>query len=260
MKKLFLIKEYIYYFLHARNAHGVHSPFIYDLVCHVLNDKREFYGWEQIQQLRKGMLADNSILEVEDYGAGSHVQKSNQRCIRDIASIAGRSPKYGRLLFRLVDYYRLKEIIELGTSLGLATCYMAMANKQACITTIEGSKSISDQAKLNFSKLDIQVNLITGNFDNELEPLLKKTAFELLFIDGNHRKEPTLQYFQVALPYARENSWIIFDDIHWSPEMKEAWNMIRQHEAVRCSIDLFQFGIILFRKDFKEKQHFILRY
>lgn len=259
MKKFFLIKEYILYRLKAKNAHGIHSPFIYEMVCEVLNDKRTFYPFEQIESLRKTLLSNQDIIQVEDFGAGSHIQKTNKRRIGDIARIAGRSPSHGRLLFRIVNHYRCKHIIELGTSLGLATAYMASANTNATIDTVEGSASIAERAKEHFKQLGLNIQVHVNQFENVLEPLLKKNPFDLLFIDGNHRKVPTLQYFLTALPYAHENSMIIFDDIHWSQDMKEAWEEIRQHKSVRCSIDLFQFGIVLFRTDFKEKQHFILR-
>lgn len=260
MKKFFLIQEYLRYRLRARNAHGVHSPFIYDMVCRVLFDNRHFYAFDQIEELRKNLLTDNRVISVEDFGAGSHIQKSNQRKIKEIAQIAGRSAKHGQLLFRFVNHYHFKNILELGTSLGLATSYLAMAQTETKVTTVEGCRAIAEEAKINFEKLGISVDVHIGKFDDLLESLLQKIPFDLLFIDGNHRKQPTLDYFHMALPYVKENTMIIFDDIHWSKEMKDAWDILRHHPSVRCSIDLFQFGIVLFRKDFKEKQHFILRH
>jgi predicted O-methyltransferase YrrM len=81
---------------------------------------------------------------------------------------------------------------------------------------------------------------------------------DLVFFDGNHQKVPTLDYFHHCLTKAHENSIFIFDDIHWSSEMDEAWQQIQGHEQVSLTIDLFQFGLVFFRKGIA-KQHFTLR-
>jgi predicted O-methyltransferase YrrM len=86
------------------------------------------------------------------------------------------------------------------------------------------------------------------------------SRIDLAFIDGNHRKEPTLRYFETILPKTHEGSCIVFDDIHWSSEMEEAWELIRKDERVKLSIDLFFIGIVFFRTEFREKQHFSIRY
>jgi predicted O-methyltransferase YrrM len=83
---------------------------------------------------------------------------------------------------------------------------------------------------------------------------------DLLFVDGNHRKEATLEYFNIFLEKATPQSIFIFDDIHWSKEMEEAWKLIQQHNSVTLTIDLFFLGMVFFSKDFKVKQHFPIRF
>jgi predicted O-methyltransferase YrrM len=103
--------------------------------------------------------------------------------------------------------------------------------------------------------------LLEGNFAKTL-PLLnsKITNIDLVFVDGNHRKNATLEYFDFFLSKRTNNSIFIFDDIHWSVEMEEAWKLIQQHDSVTMTIDLFFIGLVLFRKDFKVKQHFSIRF
>lgn len=259
-----LIKKYSSYYLTALNGkgHGIHSPFVYDFVRKVLNDKRNFYAYNQVEALRRKLLQNETIIEVEDFGAGSAISKTNQRSIASITRHAAKSKKWAQLLFRIVNYYQPKHILELGTSMGISTAYMALANPQAQVVTAEGSAAIAAQAKSNFQSLQLSsIQQVTGNFDDTLPGIL--TAFpklDLAFIDGNHRYEPTVRYFNQLLPNLHDSSVVIFDDIHWSADMEKAWEEVKENAAVRLSIDLFFVGLVFFSDQFKVKQHFTIRY
>jgi predicted O-methyltransferase YrrM len=259
-----LIKKYSSYYLTALNGkgHGIHSPFVYDFVRKVLNDKRNFYAYNQVEALRRKLLQNETIIEVEDFGAGSAISKTNQRSIASITRHAAKSKKWAQLLFRIVNYYQPKHILELGTSMGISTAYMALANPQAQVVTAEGSAAIAAQAKSNFQTLQLSsIQQVTGNFDDTLPGIL--TAFpklDLAFIDGNHRYEPTVRYFKQLLPNLHDSSVVIFDDIHWSADMEKAWEEVKENAAVRLSIDLFFVGLVFFSDQFKVKQHFTIRY
>lgn len=259
-----LSKKYLHYYLTASNGrgHGVHSPFVYDFIRHVLMDKRNFYAYDQIEALRTELKRDDTIMEVEDFGAGSGIDKTNRRSVASIAKHAAKPAKWAQLLFRIVQYYKPQQILELGTSLGISTAYMAMGNPAARLVTAEGSKAIAGRAMRNFKALKCpQIELVPGNFDETMPELLSKLpAIDLAFIDGNHRLEPTVRYFEQLLPNLGQYSMVIFDDIHWSAGMEEAWRTIQHHPAVKLSIDLFFIGIVLFREEFHEKQHFTIRY
>lgn len=262
LKHLFIAKQYVKYYLHAKNAHGIHSPFVFDFIENVIQDNRHYYAFDDIELLRNEIYHNNQFIEVEDFGAGSHLQKTRQRKISQIAKIAGRSEKFGKLLFRIVIHSKANQILELGTSLGLGTSYLASARQEAQIHTIEGSKTIAAEAKINFNRLQLQnITQHIGNFDEILLDVLEKSSkFDLIFIDGNHQEQATLRYFQQCLPFISENSIIIFDDIHWSQGMLRAWEKIKSHDSVRLSIDLFYMGVVFFEPAFKEKQHFVLKY
>ncbi|HEX8278129.1 MAG TPA: class I SAM-dependent methyltransferase [Segetibacter sp.] len=256
--------KYLKYFLTASNGkgHGIHSPFVFDFITNVLNDKRTFYAYEELEQLRGGLLSNQKLLTIEDFGAGSSVDKSNQRKVCDIARLALKPKKFGQLMFRMVDYYKANTIVELGTSLGITTGYLASGNLMGQVYTFEGAKQVVEVARQNFQKLSLNnIKVIEGNFDNTLQPLLNKISeVDFAFVDGNHRKEPTIQYFDQLLAKAREHSVFIFDDIHWSKGMEEAWRHIQQHAAVTLTIDLFFIGLVFFRKEQKVQQHFSVRF
>jgi predicted O-methyltransferase YrrM len=259
-----LLTKYLHYYRKAANAkgHGMHSPFVFQLITAVLNDKAEYPAYRQVEVLRRELKANPAILQVEDFGAGSVLSKSKERSIASIATNAAKPKKFGQLLYRLVQQYQPQVIVELGTSLGISSCYLAMGNKAATLYTMEGAAAIATVAQQNFIQLQLKnIQLIQGNFDDTLPELIKQLQkVDFVFIDGNHRKEPTLSYFEQLLPLTHNDTIIVFDDIHWSRGMEDAWSVIQQHPSVRCSIDLFFIGIILFRKEFKEKQHFAIRF
>jgi len=259
-----LAKKYLYYYVTASNGkgHGVHSPFVFDFIKNVLNNTKTHKCFHSIEKLRKELLHDKRIVEVEDFGAGSLAVPNKKKRVSDITKAFLKSKKLAQLLFRIVDYYKPKTIIELGTSLGVTTIYLAAANKTATVFTLEGSKNIATLAKNNFQKAGADnIKLIEGNFDDTLpSALLQAQKVDLGYVDGNHRKLPTLSYFHQFLKKSDDQSIFIFDDIHWSVEMEEAWKEVQQHSAVTLTIDLFFIGLVFFRKDFKYKQHFVIRF
>ena len=260
----YLALKYLRYYLASSNGrgHGTHSPFIFDFITKVLNDNSPYKEYKQAEGLRKRLLSDSRMFIVEDFGAGSGVLKEHERSIKSIARNAAKSKKYGQLLFRIVKYYQPATILELGTSLGITTTYLSLANPASKIVTMEGAKEIAAIAKLNFRQLAISnIELVEGNFDNTLPDVLKGTnTVDFAFIDGNHRQIPTENYFQMLLPHLHNDSILVFDDIHWSKGMEQAWETIKNSPDVRCTIDLFFIGIVVFRKEFREKQHFTIRF
>lgn len=256
--------KYLQYLLTASNAkgHGVHSPFVFDFITNVLNDDRQFYAYQTIEDVRKTLLSNAGFITIEDFGAGSTVSKSNKRKIGDIAGSALKPAKFGQLLFRMVNYYRANTIVELGTSLGISTAYLSSGNLLGMVHTCEGARQVAEIAKQTFNSLCLRnIRLTEGNFDVTLPILLLELeTVDLAFVDGNHRKEPTLHYFDQLLKKANEYSVFIFDDIHWSREMEEAWAHIKRHAAVTLTIDLFFVGIVFFRKEQKVQQHFTVRF
>ncbi len=261
-QRLSLLFRYVKYCLTAGTRHDIHSPFVFAFTENILRDKRSFYSFGKIEALRKALLEDTRTISVTDLGAGSLLQNRQEKRIRDIVRNAAKPPKYAQLLFRMVDYFQARYIVETGTSLGLTTAYLASANSQATIITLEGCPETAKVAQQSFEKLFLDnIKMVTGNFDETLEPvLLSLPRADLVFIDGNHRKEPTLRYFLQCLTKIHDNTVIIFDDIHWTKGMEAAWEEIKGHPSVTLTIDLFFLGLVFFKKEFKEKQHFVLRY
>tara|TARA_B100000927_G_scaffold187613_1_gene151091 strand:+ start:1639 stop:2427 length:789 start_codon:yes stop_codon:yes gene_type:complete len=239
------------------SKYNIHSPFVHSFIENVLDDRHLYYNFLPIEQLRKWLLAQDKQLFLNDFGAGSKYSSSKLTTISQLAKNVQSSKHKGQLLFKIVNYFQPKKILEFGTSLGLSSAYLASSNKSSKVYTIEGDKNIVTLAKNNFVKLRIKnIDIIEKNFDDAIE-ILSNKSFELVFFDGNHRKEPTLKYFEWAKKKITQNSIFIFDDIYWSKEMKDAWDIIRQDSKVSLSIDIFSIGIVFFI-DKNQKEHFQL--
>jgi predicted O-methyltransferase YrrM len=248
--------KYLHYYFAAGNGkgHGTHSPFVFEFITEVLNDKSNSVAYQRVESLREQLLQDRTMLNFDDFGAGSAVNKYLQRHTI-------KSKKWAQLLFRIVQHYQPKTILELGTSLGVSTAYLAFANPSSSVISCEGSPQIAAKAKKNFGDLGLSIDLQEGNFDDILPRLLNQiSTVDLAFIDGNHRSAPTIRYFEQILAKANNSSILIFDDIHWSDGMEKAWTFIQQHPSVKATIDLFFIGLVFFRDEFKERQNFIIRF
>jgi predicted O-methyltransferase YrrM len=259
-----LAKKYLKYYFTASNSkgHGVHSPFVFEFIKFVLNDKKKYDVYQPIEKQRQVLLNDKTIIDVEDFGAGSTVIKTKQRVVKDIASSSLKPKKYSQLLFRMIQFYNKKNVLELGTSFGITTSYIAAAKNNPAVISMEGSQSIANIAQQIFNALQLKnINIIKGNFEKTLSTFLENSnTIDFAFLDGNHRKIPTLQYFKQILQKSNDETIFVFDDIHWSSDMEEAWEEIKTHEAVTLTIDVFFIGIVFLKKDFKVKQHFSVRY
>lgn len=260
MKNIFLLTAYFKYLLKAKGAQGIHSPFVFELYNKVIKESEKYYEFSAIEQLRSRLLHSQVIIEVTDFGTGGKNKK--ERKVSDIIRKSAISPKKGRLLFRLANFMQPRNMVELGTSLGISTLYQHKAYPNAEFITLEGSAAISELAGNNFRILKAEfIKRVVGDFSETLPKVVARdlSFVDYAFFDGNHRKEATLEYFRLFLPLVSENTVFIFDDIRWSKEMQEAWNEIIKEPIATVTIDLFSFGLIFFNR-LQEKQHFILKY
>lgn len=260
MDQLFAATNLLRYRLNSGNAHDVHSPFVFELLNDVIADKTPYYCYEPIEFLRSKLLADKRIITVTDLGA-SKSPRHYQKKISGIANSSLQTKKYSQLLFRLVNHFGCKQILEIGTSLGISTLYLAMASDKSNVITLEGSPETALIAQENFRKLkQNRIECVVGNFDDTLPKIIHHLPkVDFVYFDGNHRKETTLNYFEQCLKIKSNESIFVFDDIYWSREMASAWKTICRHPDVKVSIDLFKLGIVFFKTELT-KQHFCLKF
>lgn len=254
------IISFLKFLKNSTNQHGVHSPFVYSLITKCFYDKKKYIEYSSLKQYRKSLAENKNFIEVNDFGAGSRVFKSNKRQISKIAKTAGISSKRAKLLFRVVNYFQPTTILEIGTSLGLATSALSLGSESAKITTLEGCSSTMAIAKYQCQLQNLNnIEFINTKFEDYLKNQQSITNNQqLIYFDGNHSKKATLAYFELLLPTISNETVWIFDDIHWSKDMEEAWETIKNHPKVKVTIDTFQWGFVFFRAE-QEKEHFVVR-
>lgn len=244
------------FYWRAVTKYQIHSPFVFDLAQAVLDDRRDYYAFRDVEELRERMLASEAALEVTDYGTGA-ANGVKKRSLRSIVRRAGSSARQGRRLFRLAQWLAPKTVLEMGSSVGISTLYMASAVRNARMLSLEGCPQTAAVAQNNLKAMDLrQAEIVTGPFERTLIPALQHLQqVDLVFIDGNHREEPTWQYFEQSLPFSHDHTVFVFDDTHWSAGMQAAWQRIQQHPRVTLSIDFYDFALVFLNPDFKVRQH-----
>lgn len=255
------ITSYIGHLATATDRHGVHSPFVYRFIAEVLRVDELGPEFGAIEALRDELIANDAKIHVCDLGAGSTKLKHPERQISAIARTALKSPKEARFLNRLVKFSSARTVLELGTSFGISTLYMASASADVKVYTIEGCPETARISRSNFQKLSSSnITSVVGDFSRELPKILDQVQqLDVVFIDGHHAEEPTLRYFEQCLEKAHQDTIFVFDDIHWSSGMEAAWERLKAHEKVTVSIDLFDLGLIFLRTG-QAREHFKLRY
>ncbi|TVZ51882.1 O-methyltransferase [Dokdonia sp. Hel_I_53] len=257
IRDLHTVIAYLKWLPKTFHLHGIHSPFIFNLEKKVLRGISKDSIKSELLSYQKSLLNNNKTITVRDYGYGSRVFNSEKRAVRRIVKVAGATQKRRLLLQRLVHHFRPSETLELGTSLGLATTALAIENK-SIVTSIEGCRETAAEAQKNIRTGPYQnVTIICDTFENGIKSLNHKT-FDLIYFDGNHSKKATLAYFQKLLPTVNKKTVWIFDDIHWSPGMTQAWEEIKGNKNVTATVDCFWFGMVFFRPE-QAKEDFYIR-
>lgn len=263
-KKMFMISAYLKYLLKAKSRHGVHSPFVYDFIEKVMHDDAEYPEYIIVEKEMKRLLHNRNTLEVVDFGATGKNKNYVIRFsrVQDIARLTSIPGKQGRLLFRMVKKFKPQNMLELGASVGVSTCYQALGNPAASFTTIEGCASVASVAQSTLDKTGCKhVKIEMAKFSSILPDVLSrlKEPLDWVFIDGDHTYSGTMDYFKQIMNHSCPGTVLILHDIHWSPDMEKAWEEIKAHPQVKVTLDLFYMGIVFFRSELS-RQHFVLRF
>lgn len=249
--------KYLFFAKHKK-GHGIHSPFMFDLVTKVFNNNIVGNDLQKVLKIHNRLKNSKEILEYNEIGAGSAYKNKKKQTLGQIISSSSINKKYGKLLFNIVRYLEPENILELGTSVGISTAYIAQASRNSNLKSIEGVKVKTKIAQDTAQKLNLNTEFITGNFNDIIDDIVKKyKKLDFVFFDGNHKKQSTLKYFNTCLEKIHNDSIFIFDDIHWSDEMEEAWNEIINNKSVRVSVDLFRMGLIFFKQELSYEQYVI---
>lgn len=259
MPTRFQFQTYFTYWLDAVNRHSLHSPFFFDFYTRVVAPKPHPTRLQTLESIRASLLQNTTRLTIQDLGAGPQQGQTTARTVQSIARTSISPERFAHLYHRIVRHFGHTHVVELGTSLGLNTLYLAAAGAQ--VTTFEGAPEVAGIARGVFAQQPAaRIRLMEGDITNTLPAYLASSAkVDLAFVDANHRYEPTVRYFQQLLQKVHAQSMLIFDDIHYTPEMQQAWEEMRRHPLVYGSADLYRCGILFFDPSLN-KQHVVLQY
>ena len=273
---IYRAKSWLKFRLTAWNTggEGVHSPYLFEWVRMVMMDKNSFYIWGDIERCREKMLQDGRVLRFEDFGSGAKEKgEVTKRRVSDLAKNSLTGKRYAQMLSRLVNWlgashslengsgtaysleFRGLTIVELGTSLGVTTAYMAAMDSRNRVVTFEGCEAVANMARENWKALNINnIECRVGEID--AEQLTRDIEhLDVAFIDANHTYASTCKYFDVLAGKVHEKSVIVVDDIHHSKEMEQAWKAICADARVTSTIDLYQMGLVFFDKHYWRRNY-----
>ncbi len=247
--------HFIRYYLFAKTPRLMHSPYMFDLLTKVFDDQKVYYIFDRIEHERAQFSHSDRVIMDRDLGAGSHKAPGASRTVAQIAGSAVSSPRKCEVLFRLAEQLRPKVAIELGSSLGISSAYLAAAYKGGHVYSFDGNPDLTKTAREFCAALNLtNIEFEDGDFDASLSDKLKEIEeVDFAYIDGNHRKAPTMRYYEMLRAQRAENAVFVFDDIRWSREMYETWQEVLHDKTIRATIDAFSFGIIFFSPIFKER-------
>jgi len=243
-----------------RRGHGIHSPFVFDLVCRVFGNKPDPEVVSLSETIRKRLRGDKRIIDVHRLGAGASGNGKRSATVSEIAAKSSVTSKYGRFLANMSSEFGKHLVVELGTAAGISTIYLAAANRDARVITMEGNRALAQIAAENFKNAGVDnVLVLEGPFSENIVKVKQAGMVPgLIFIDGDHRKGPLLEYFDQLLKISDSQTVLIFDDINYSEEMNEAWEIIRNNENVALSVDIYRMGILFLRKGMTRNNYVII--
>jgi predicted O-methyltransferase YrrM len=257
---LYRFFEFVKHYIVGGNEHGLHSPFVFELYTKTVQN-HEFPYYEQLEQHYFELLSDEHFINNKNPGAGTSLHKTTRVPIKRLAKHSIKSLPWRQLICRLIEERKPKIIIELGTSFGITTAYIATTCPDATVYTFEANPSLVELSKEFFTLAGIKnVEIIEGNIDETLPAfLISHPQIDVAYIDANHRFAPTIKYVERIMECVSWKGLIIMDDIYWSYPMTKAWKAISNKKMVTVSIDLWQIGLLYFHTG-QVKENFKLRF
>jgi predicted O-methyltransferase YrrM len=238
------ISSFFYFLIKSKNEHGVHSPFVFDLITSCFYKKKNNEDLDVFLNYKKELLKNSLLLEITNLSFFSNLLISNKRV---------------RLLINTLQYLNIDSILEIGTFIGDRTAALASTKENLKITTLEENEQISTIISKLFKKYHFKnIQIVTGSYDKTLPQALNNNNNDFIYFKGKNIDETTLKYFEFSLTYIHNDSVILFENIHSDKKSEKIWNHIKNNKKVTVTIDTFLWGFVFFRKE-QEKEHFIIR-
>lgn len=202
----------ILYKVRHHRGHGIHSPFVFNLITKVIEEKNPYHIYDDIELILNDMSLKQKKLD-----------------------------KNNKLLFKLVNYFGSRRILEIGSGYGInSLCLTAPSKGIECIC-IESCEKKIDSATKVYHRWDRNITLIRTN---NLPEISDKQ--DCIFIDlANYNNlPPNLNQYLLNLSY--DKTFIIIKGIRTNKRHQMLWRRIKDIETRTVALDLFNTGIIFF--------------
>ena len=228
----------LYRVIFCRGGHGVHSPFVFDLITTVIEEKRFYYCYERLKLVRESLLEnrDRVVFNNRGYTVNEFLKRF---CF---------SEREDMLLFRLANRFQPRTIYIHGCDLGLAPLYLTSWSEGAVCTVIESEPSLAAIAQKTIvehpsASIDFHTSFNPENTENRI--------FDFIVLG----KTFSIDAFESFLPYINDNSIIVISDIHSSEKNRKIWKRICVAPKVTVTIDLYSLGIVFFNPKLHRKTY-----
>ncbi|MDR0542638.1 MAG: hypothetical protein LBH19_10595 [Dysgonamonadaceae bacterium] len=219
----------LYRKIRYRKGFGVHSPFVYNLITKVIEEKSAYYALEEIENFRRQLLKDN-----------------------DLSLITARetqSAAYGALLFRMVNFFKCRNVIEIGSSTGVMGLYLAMASRTRCQCRLLDERQGLAQCIRQFARTHhlSKLQYMEGDYRENIPSLYAElSGADLLFINQLPETMTGSGLMDLCRPLIGRQSILILDGINRSKEMHKIWESLKRDPQSRVMVDLYALGIAFF--------------
>jgi predicted O-methyltransferase YrrM len=252
-----IVLEYIKYWWKAKDRHGIHSPFTYDLSDKCLKSSINEEFKRKRSELYSYLFTETKLIQRQDLGAGSKRHQSSAPLSAIFKSSSSKG-KTADLLYRLTNYYRPKMVLELGANIGIGTIHLAAGNPESRVISVEGCSNTAAVARENIARIAVSnAAVITSDFSSFLAS--NQHTYDLIFIDGHHDGKALLKYVETLSSFVHDETIILVDDIRWSDSMFTAWKKLIADQHFHLTIDLFRCGILM-KRPHQQKEDFVVWY
>ncbi len=246
----------LYRCLRYRKGFGVHSPFVFDLITKVIEEKYAYYCFQDLELLRKKLSFNTGEITYTDR------KEKGGRKTRSVGEIVRREsirPKQGALLFRLTNYFKPRNILQIGTTTGLSTLYLtSYATGLRCVA-LENIPEFAPIARQAFAKGGRNpIDLRVGNYMDLLPKALKEmTSLDFVFFNAPYERQDNLRLFNACMKYARNDTVFVLAGIKANREMRDLWEEIQACPEVTVTLDLYSLGIVLLNRKLHKRDYIV---